>query len=721
VSARAIHGLAIVLGGVTLVLVGQPLYANDSWVHLALGSHFAAEGPWLAADPHLFAAPGPPSPSSWLGAVGLSQVSALSGFAGLRLFHVLAVAGILALAWSVVRRASGSTVAASAGLVGFIVLSTYRLVQLRPELFSIAATLALFLLLVVPRAGPGTRASGAAIVLSLVWANSHAAFLLGPVLILGVAASLWAFYSILGGGMTGEERQRARRLAATGGLMLLASLVNPQGWDAHLAYFTAGGETLALAAVSDEWNPLAVWRFPTAGGPPTWAVWLMTWICLISVAAGATRLVLERGAAREGASTGLDPALVALAFAGSAAALIATRFVWLQIFGLALAAALLARARAEGRSSPGGPAAGDPSLLGFGRQRGLALASLFLVGLHFGAGDFPQVSRSLRSGFTDYRAPYDAGRFSSHAVWFLRDSGLSGRIHNPYPLGGFMSYWLSPEITMSASGAMNVRREAMETDLAVGMRLGMQPGESYANVLDRQGYDLFLGVGLPVEVPPNGQVASTVRHVERERDWVPVFRSLASAVYLRRNERNAANLERVRRYYEREGVPFDPQRGFDPAAVIAQSPAWATAHGVIPRDFADLVAAVVAEGEPNAPREEVNRLANLFATLGLYEEAMEIDRVTLARASGDWSAARRMIWGLLQQGRWSEARRASQTLDRENTARGQTSGWSESVELIVGAEPERRAAYVALMPLMQASDVPPLRKQFVSPVARAAR
>ena len=91
-SAIAVHLLAIAVAGATLWLVGQPLYANDTWIHLALGEAFAAQGPWLAADPYLYAAPGPPAPSSWLGSTALYGVQSAVGFFGLRAAHVAAVA-----------------------------------------------------------------------------------------------------------------------------------------------------------------------------------------------------------------------------------------------------------------------------------------------------------------------------------------------------------------------------------------------------------------------------------------------------------------------------------------------------------------------------------------------------------------------------------------------------------------------------------------------------
>jgi len=161
----------------------------------------------------------------------------------------------------------------------------------------------------------------------------------------------------------------------------------------------------------------------------------------------------------------------------------------------------------------------------------------------------------------------------------------------------------------------------------------------------------------------------------------------------------------------------------DPAAVIREAPEWALAHGMIPRGYAALSAAVAnRDGSETDPAPlEVDRLANLFATLGLYEEAIAIDRATLERAPSDWNAARRLIWCLLQQRRWEEASRTSRALDRDNARRGEASGWSQTVDLVVEATPQRRAAFVALMPLMRLSDVGLLRQGTVPPVARQAR
>jgi hypothetical protein len=130
-----------------LLASGQPIVTDDTWWHLALGEAFAREGPRLAADPLLFTAPGPPSPASWAADVILFGLERGAGFTGLRLAHVALVAGILALAGSLLWRASRSAATAGLGTAAFAVCAAYRLVQIRPHLFSMIATLVLARLL----------------------------------------------------------------------------------------------------------------------------------------------------------------------------------------------------------------------------------------------------------------------------------------------------------------------------------------------------------------------------------------------------------------------------------------------------------------------------------------------------------------------------------------------------------------------------------------------
>jgi hypothetical protein len=714
-AARALaHGPAIALSLLTLVLVGQPLYANDTWIHLALGEAFLTAGPYLSEDPALFAAPGPPSPNAWLGAASLAAALNGLGFTGLRLLHVLLVSGMGLLVWRLARRETRSRGGASLVLVGFILLSTWRLVQLRPDLYSMAATLGLWPLLFEPREGPGPKRILMAGALGALWANLHAAFLLGPLLVLGVALSLLALAALP---FTRSEapldRRRGLRLLLAGGVMAAATLLNPLGPSAHWAYFGAGEGTLALGAVTDEWAPTHLFLPPPPNRPPSGAAWLLSWASLLAVAAGGLRVFREtRGGASSGADR-LDPALFALSVAGLAAALLANRFLWMEIFALVVGVRMsgeLLEAAANRRGVP---------LLA--RAAALGLVGAAAVGLHLRQGDWPLVSRSLIANATTYEAPYYGGRFNEFAVAFLAETGVSGRIYNPYPIGGFMSFWLAPRLEMSSSGTMNVEAEAMQDFLAIAERAPRRSGESYSALLDRHGLDLFLGTGLPIELIPGRRGPSQVPHLEAEPDWMLVYRSLRSAVYLRRGERNRGNLDRVALYYERAGVPFDrAARGLDLDRVLTQRPDWAIEQGLIPTDFEALVASARPRASGEAWIAEAHRLAMIYVTLGLYERALEVDGPLHAEGRpGRVAAMRRSLLCLLHLERDVEAQALANELDAVAArASGRSAGWAKLVRDLTATSADQRAERLAQMPFFRSELVDRVLWDLVPPMPR---
>src|SRR5262245_59531256 len=174
-SSRALSHLAFAItGGLVLVAAGQPLNTDDAWWHLALGRFFAAHGPWLAEDPLLFAPLAPPSPASWLADVALAGLAHAAGFQALRVLLVASAAALVALGWSLLRDASGSRALASLGATAFAALAAYRLVQLRPDLVSIAATLLCYRWLIASPRPPSVARIAAVGLLCALWANLHA-------------------------------------------------------------------------------------------------------------------------------------------------------------------------------------------------------------------------------------------------------------------------------------------------------------------------------------------------------------------------------------------------------------------------------------------------------------------------------------------------------------------------------------------------------------------
>lgn len=264
--------------------VGQPIFTDDLWWHLALGRAFAEHGPWLAEDPLLFAPAGPPSPSSWLSDVALAHLAQTVGFIGLRVLHVAFVAGILALVWSLLRRASRSAAIASCGTTAFAALAAYRLVQLRPDLVSIAASLVLFRCRFAdPRPPPWPHVALMS-ALAMLWANMHAGFPLGLMWIGAALGGLVIAAPLRTAEQRRSDRVRAQRLAAALAFTGLATLANPAGVGAHLAYLVAGSGTPALENIADEWVPLSLFALPTSPRPPSPLAWALVWSILLGTA-----------------------------------------------------------------------------------------------------------------------------------------------------------------------------------------------------------------------------------------------------------------------------------------------------------------------------------------------------------------------------------------------------------------------------------------------------
>ncbi len=665
-----------------------------------MGRAYAAAGPWLDEDPFLFTAPGAPAPAAWLSDVALHGVARAGGLQGLRVAHALAAAAILAAAWCGLRRASGSRRFASLGTQLFAILAAYRLFQLRPHLFTILATLLLVHLLLRDSAPPAWRRVFAAAGLFALWANAHGGFVLGLVLLAAAPLGL-ALAAPLRPAERAADLRRARRLAAALGLALLASRANPGGIRPHGLYFAAGSETPALGLVADEWAPLHLLQLPLPGVPPAPLAWAVVWGLLLATACAVG--LHARARRSTPALEPLDPALLAVAALSLAAMLSAVRLLWLGFLPLLVAAR---SARALGAASPLRRA---PS------WAAAAAAALLLVGF-LRLGDWSAISQGIH--WSRYAQPYPAIKYPAHAVWFLRDAGLEGNLWNDYSDGNFLGYWLAPRLRVFVNGSLNVPRQLMEDRLAILERRGARPGERFVDLLDRYAIDVFFGSGLPsLSASPRRELATTT-HVERSAGWIPVFRNARSAIHLRQNERNRANLRRVAAYYAGAGVPFDPERGFDPERVIREAPGWAADHGLVPLNLARLEGAARAL-DPELRRAAQERLAAVLALLGLYERGEALDRRLLRADPGSLPAARRLVWSLLHQGRGGEAREAAERLAAlAPPDDGLSRLLVEAARRHAALAEDEAAALVALLPVFWRPELPALLAGFREPEAR---
>jgi len=699
-----VHASALVIAGLVVVAAGQPLFAEDTWWHLGMGEVYARAGPWLNEDPFLFTATGPPAPAAWLADVALHRVVRAWGFSGLRVAHALVVASILAVAWWGLRRASGSSLFASLAAVLFTILAAYRLFQLRPHLFTILASLVVVSLWLRDGELPSWRRVAAGAGLFALWANAHGGFVLGLALLAAATLGL-----VLAAPFRPARRRadlrRGGRLALALGAALLASLVNPGGADPHGLYFAAGSATPALALVGDEWAALRLFQLPLPGLPPSPLAWTVVWALLV-VTPCAVLLHARTQRTREAfpAAAPPDPAWVAVAAASLVAMLSAVRLLWLGIFPL-LVLARFVRARGQ-RSAPAGR---------WVPWAAAVAAPLLVLGfLRF--GDWPMISQGIQRA--RYAEPYPAVKHHAHAVWFLLDAGLVGNLWNDYSSGNFLGYWLAPRMRVFVNGSLNVPSQLMEDRVAILERRGSKPGEGFVDLLDRHGIDVFFGTGVPSLSASLRREISTTTHLERTPGWIPVFRNARSAVYLKGDERNRPNRERVADYYAREGVPFDPERGFDAGRVIRERPRWAVQHGLVPVRFERLEKSARAL-DPVLRRAALERLASVHALLGLYERGSAIDRRLLRADPRSIAAGRRLVWSLLHQGGGEPALDAAEALASiAEAGDGLSQLLVQTARRHAALPEEEAAALVAMVPLFWAPELRGVLVGFHEPEAR---
>ena len=264
------------IGGLrTAVVIAVPVSlalhaidAADIWIHLAAGRFIAAHG-WPAQDP--FSAP--PQPP-WLAHDGLASLvlwatHAATGPAGLVVLSAMACAGALVLPLALARRDRLPSLAFECALLAGAFIACERFF-VRPEVFTFlfAAIWVQALARGLPRRGRDVVALAA---LQALWANMHAAFVLGPLLAaLAVAGDLV------------DTRRRERRWRPPGALRALlpvaalaACCVHPYG-PGVLAHVLRAGRDVGAGELR---RGIAEWQ-PTFAGPiagdPTLAVFVMS-------------------------------------------------------------------------------------------------------------------------------------------------------------------------------------------------------------------------------------------------------------------------------------------------------------------------------------------------------------------------------------------------------------------------------------------------------------
>ena len=646
-GALAVGGMAVFVV-CCLVVVAGPLSTPDLWWHLKAGEMYLAEGLWPNADWMLHTAhEDAPVQHEWLFGVLVHLIDTSLGFHGLRVVHGAAVIGILVLVWYTPRLAARGTdspasrdlLLSSLVVTVFGILAATRLQQMRPDLITIPATLVVYWLL-RRRAPLRGRAWIAAGVLFVVWTNAHSLVLIGVNLI--VAALLGAVLAALLGRFVLPPREGTKLDEERGKVVLLviaviAALINPRGVE-HLLTFVTSSRDTAMWFITDEWAPFYPFRF--RGGNP--AVEGLPWLIANAVLAAfigfvTVRIVRFLRGRDEAALAGFDPIGFGLGLAGSVAMLVSIRFLWMGIFPL-----LYVLGGVQTRSH-------SRWLLG----TAVVTAAGFFTQTYFVTNT---VNRFWERPYQYVSMGFRHHVFFSEGVDFLRRARLEGHLFNSYWMGGFIGYWTAPALKTFVDGRAEhySMRTYLDYSSVVEMKGGL-PGESYVDVLDRTGVDIFFGVGFP----DWWYGINTTAHLEGIPGWVLVSRSYRHGLYVR-SSGNQIQLEKIDNLYERVGIPFSMTTGLDVDEAIRAHPAWAIEQTLLRTNYAELLERARGHGEDGLAAR--GQLGVVYGLSGAYSVQVAFEQETVRRYPGDVPASRRLIYALLKLDRPGEASREARRL-----------------------------------------------------------
>ena len=410
----------------------RPSPDPDSWWHLATGRWILDHGSIPSTDPFSWTAAGKHWVAhEWASEIIFASVDSLFGAVGLLVMQGLLVGVALFLLRRTLRRLVDNEWIVAGALTIAMYLSSLMW-TLRPHLISLVFVVVFLDSLIAFRSGDADRRVWTLIPLTIVWANLHAGFLSGVLLV-------WIFAVV--GAL--ERRPDARRLLYVTASVTLAGALTPAGFEIYAF-------SVYLARVS---NDVAEWK------PP--GIRSAVGIVLTAAALGAPAiLALTRRRC--------DPALLATAVVFGALGLGAIRNIWLA--GVLIAPALVLALNGLGRIPRPGAAP---------RQRLLVAAH----GLVVIAGAVLMWSTLGGRSESYLRGEGPFPKAAAERLANLPD----GRMLNPYGWGGYL-IWKLPDVPVSVDGRADLYGYDL-LDNALRMER-LKPG--WDEYLDERGVDYVL-------------------------------------------------------------------------------------------------------------------------------------------------------------------------------------------------------------------------------------
>ncbi len=488
--------ISLALLAIGVVLLATTCVATlDAWSDLALGRWMLQHGALPAADPFLFTDGGTTVANSWLARLLFAALHRVGGFPLLVVVKDALLVAAFSFAFVTARRiAKRPSPWILAILLWGACLASVRF-QMRSEIFGL-----LCFAVVLDRLVRGWllgRTAWEIIPLVLLWSNLHASYPLGWALV-GIALAGAAFDRFLLRRPPDGPPMRALVLLLFATIAIAA--VHPDGLSRLAHPFLQQTEWIFTHTVH-EWMPL----FSDAFGTP-----LLRLASVVLLAAG---LVVT----------------AAIAQARSTAPLFAVAlFAWLLLTSgrhLAFFALLVAPLTAGGLVHLLSRIALRPR----GRRTMTVIASSLTALLLLAIG-----SGAVRTSWGPVRIA-GLGAEESHlperAADFLQSLPTDGRIFNSYDIGGYLSWRLAPDRRLAIDGR--------------NMVYGPEHYRRYLDVTRRphHAWERFAAeqdISIVVLATTAADSRALLGLLAQHPDWAPIWVDHRAAIFLRRDEANAA-------------------------------------------------------------------------------------------------------------------------------------------------------------------------------------
>jgi hypothetical protein len=503
------------------VALFQPVRTDDTFWHLKIGEILLQAKSFPAQEYLLFTHDpnSPPLYHEWLFQIVLKSIEAFGGLTALRFFLPLCV---LCIVWVLLRffrlfEPKGLLLAT----LLFLLFSYQRLIQLRPELFSM---IFFFLMLHNGIQGRENFSKGRiawAMFLSMMWANIHSLCLI-IFLFWGLwIGCAWIYSKIFKHVLCFDWKGQITGFLCS----MIALCANPMGYKLFYFYFT-GNARNPYRNVIDEWGHFTFFNLrdflPLSsdvlmGGMLLLVLWtVLVFIVLVLDLRNKSEDRTENLGRLSGTSnTKFTREQVLLEkfhlfFLSSAAILslslaaFAVRFFWLVPFPV-----LTLLKYFEKRPFLPYP-------------RALCFLLCVVTVWHFrlpGTLGYRVPLESSLDRTVYWKWDYDRSKYHNNAVDFLKILGVEGNIFNPYYLGGFLSYRLNPKVRVFIDGRFEHYTEDVNRDFAEIKNVGA----GFEEHIKKYGIDLFF-------VPIEKQYTRLLLAL-RKMGWVVLYHDEATVIF----------------------------------------------------------------------------------------------------------------------------------------------------------------------------------------------